>query len=370
MPDSSEQGHTEPISLATTPENTQNRKLKHIEACLKPESQYQNVKTGFDQLEWPYHALPNQNWADIQVGTTFLGSTLQAPILIGAMTGGAKLAKTINQNLATAAQNLGIGMMLGSQRIMIEKPETQLSFLVRDVAPDILLVGNLGAAQFNLDYGIEQALHAIHAVQADALALHINPLQEARQESGDTQWAGMLKRLTEIVPQLPFPVILKEVGHGLDTRTIHQVKRLPFAALDVAGAGGTSWARVEELVRFGEVRAPDLCELGIPTAIALEKARQIVPKTPLIASGGIRSGLDIARALAVGADAVAIARPLLEPAIESAEAVQARLQELIDELRTALFVAGFSDLASIHQYPFNALTDPSENLILDGFSPN
>lgn len=358
------------LDLKSVSDATQQRKLKHIEACLKPESQYQSVKTGLEKVEWPYRALPNQNLAEVDLSTTFLGCTLKAPLLIGAMTGGAKLAKTINRNLAVAAQRLGIGMMLGSQRVMLEKPEVQASFLVRDVAPDILLVGNLGAAQFSLGYGVEQALCAVHSVQADALALHINPLQEARQEKGDTQWAGVLERLAEIVPQLPFPVVLKEVGHGLDAQTIQQVKDLPFSALDIAGAGGTSWARVEDLVRFGEVRAPDLCELGIPTAKALEQARQIVPSTPLIASGGIRSGLDIARALALGADAVAIARPLLEPAIESAEAVQAKLQQFIDELRMALFVAGLADLVSVRQYPFNALTNSCEDFVLDGFSPD
>lgn len=323
------------------------RKLRHIEACLLPASQYQGVTTGLETVPWPYRALPELNLADVDLGVSFLGRRLRAPLLIGAMTGGAERAGQINRNLAIAAQRQGIGLMLGSQRVMLERPEVAATFQVRDVAPDVLLVGNLGGAQFLLGYGAEQAVQAVAQVGADALAIHINPLQEALQVGGDTHWAGLGQRLSVLVPTLPFPVILKEVGHGLDARTVQAAAGMGFGALDVAGAGGTSWARVEELVRHGAVRRPDLCEIGVPTAQALRDARQQAPGVPLIASGGIRTGLDAARALLLGAQVVAVARPLLEPAMDSPEAVEAWLTGFVQELRVSLFVGGFADVASV-----------------------
>ncbi|WP_034384545.1 type 2 isopentenyl-diphosphate Delta-isomerase [Deinococcus sp. YIM 77859] len=331
----------------TPPGGIQARKLRHIEACLRPESQYADVTTGLERLSWPYRALPEINLEDVELNTPFLGRRLRAPLLIGAMTGGAERGAGINRNLATAAQRLGLGMMLGSQRVMLERPEVAASFQVRDVAPGILLVGNLGAAQFTLGYGVAEAQRAVSLVGADALAIHVNPLQEALQAGGDTRWSGVVARLAEVVPALPFPVLLKEVGHGLDVTTIRAVAEVGFAAFDVAGAGGTSWARVEQLVRYGAVLTPDLCEVGIPTARALADARRAVPGVPLIASGGIRTGLDAARALALGAQVVAVARPLLAPALESAEAVEAWLTRFLDELRVALFVGGFARVEAV-----------------------
>lgn len=323
------------------------RKLRHIEACLLPESQYQKVKTGLETVPWPYRALPEGDLEDVRLNTTFLGRPLKAPLLIGAMTGGAEKARQINRNLALAAKNLGIGMMLGSQRVMLERPETWDTFNVREVAHDILLIGNLGAAQFMLGYGAAEARRAVDEVMGDALAIHLNPLQEAMQLGGDTRWKGLAHRLKQVARELDFPVIVKEVGHGLDAQTLQLLADGPFAAFDVAGAGGTSWARVEQLVAHGRVIAPDLCELGIPTAQALRQAKAAVPQAPLIASGGIRSGLDAARALWLGAEVVAVARPLLEPALDSSAAAEAWLRNFIQELRVALFVGGFKDLRAL-----------------------
>ncbi|ULH15413.1 type 2 isopentenyl-diphosphate Delta-isomerase [Deinococcus sp. KNUC1210] len=323
------------------------RKLRHIDACLQPQSQYQTVTTGLERVTWPYLALPELNLADIDLRRSFLGRPLSAPLLIGAMTGGAEKSALINRNLAVAAQRLGLGLMLGSQRVMLERPEARASFQVRAHAPDILLIGNLGAAQLLRGYGAAQMAQAVELVGADGLALHLNPLQEAMQTGGDTDWAGILARLHDVVPQLPFPVLLKEVGHGLGAATARQVAGVGFAALDVAGAGGTSWARVEQLSEHGSVLSPGLCEVGIPTAQAVREVRSVLPTVPLIASGGIRSGLDIAKALLLGADAVAIARPLLESALHSAEAVEAQLERLMWELRVALFVGGFGSVDDV-----------------------
>ena len=315
------------------------RKLRHIEACLRPESQFRGVTTGLETVPWPLRALPERDLGEVSLETTFLGRRLSAPLLIGAMTGGAERGALINRHLAGAAQRLGVGMMLGSQRVMLERPETRASFQVRDVAPDVLLIGNLGGAQFLLGYGEHEARRAVQEVSADALALHVNPLQEALQAGGDTRWRGLIARLGEVLPALDFPVVLKEVGHGLDSATLRAVAHLPFAAYDVAGAGGTSWARVEQLVRYGAVLSPDLCDLGTPTAQALRGARAALPGAPLIASGGIRTGLDAARAMRLGAQAVAVARPLLEPALHSQAAVEAWLERFIEEWRVAVWLA-------------------------------
>lgn len=323
------------------------RKLKHVEACLRYPVEYATRTTGFERYDLPYRALPETDLAKIDTRSAFLGKPLAAPVLIGAMTGGAELSATINRNLALAAQQLGIGLMLGSQRVMLEHPHTRSSFTVRRYAPDILLIGNLGVAQLNKGYGAAEIVRAIETVGADGLALHTNPLQEALQHGGDTDFRGLVAKLQAVVPEVPYPLLLKEVGHGLGADTAKAVAEVGLAALDVAGAGGTSWAKVEEFVNYGEVRSPDLAEWGIPTAQALVEVRAALPEMPLIASGGIRSGVDAAKALALGAQVVAVARPLLEPALESAEAVVTWLSRFIWELRVAMHGCGACNLAAL-----------------------
>lgn len=323
------------------------RKRRHVEICLEYPVAYQARSTGFERYDLPYLALPETDLARLDTRTPFLGASLAAPLLIGAMTGGAELSRIINRNLAVAAQRLGVGLMLGSQRVMLENPETLSSFAVRDLAPDVLLLGNLGVAQLKRGYGAADLERAVTAVGADGLALHTNPLQEALQQGGDTDFADLLARLEEIVPSLPFPVVLKEVGHGLSGAVARSVRSCGFAALDVAGAGGTSWARVEEFVAYGEIRHPELAEWGLPTAEALGEVRAELPQMPLIASGGIRSGVDIAKALALGAQVCAVAHPLLEPATRSPEAVTAVIEKLLFELRVAMHGCGVGDLAGL-----------------------
>ncbi len=253
------------------------------------------------------------------------------------MTGGEENGERINLALAEAAEALGVGMMLGSGRVVLERPKALRSFQVRRVAPRVLLIAKLGLAQLRR-YGREDLLRLVEMLEADALALHTNPLQEAVQK-GDTDFRGLLERLARLLP-LPFPVILKEVGHGLGREAALALKGLPLAAVDVAGAGGTSWARVEEWVRYGEVRHAELCEIGIPAARAILEVREVLPETPLIASGGVYTGTAAAKALALGADLVAVARPLLKPALEGPEAAAAWIKGYLQELRTALFAIG------------------------------
>lgn len=323
------------------------RKLRHIDVCLNYPVEYETRTTGFERFELPYCALPETDLAAIDTRTTFLGKPLAAPLLIGAMTGGAALAATINRHLAEAAEALGLGLMLGSQRVMLEHLEAVPSFQVRPYAPNILLIGNLGIAQLNRGYGAAEVARAIEMVGADALALHTNPLQEALQPGGDTDFRQLAAQLPKLTAQLPYPILLKEVGHGLSARAAEQVRDAGLAALDVAGAGGTSWARVEAYVRYGELRHRELVEWGIPTAQALIEVRAALPEMPLIASGGIRSGLDIAKALILGAEVAAIARPLLRPAIEGTAAVIAALEPLLFELRVAMHGCGAPTIAAL-----------------------
>jgi isopentenyl-diphosphate Delta-isomerase len=323
------------------------RKLKHIEVCLEYPVEYTTKTTGLELIAWNYNALPEISLEEIKLETEFLGKKLRAPLLIGAMTGGAERAAKINRNLAIAAQHLGIGMMLGSQRVMLEVESARASFQIRDLAPDILLVGNIGVAQFKKGYGANEARAAIELVGADAIAFHTNPLQEALQPGGDTNFEGLIPLLETLVPEVGYPVMLKEVGHGLSGGVARAVKNVGFAALDVAGAGGTSWAKVEDFAHHDKLEHPDLDEIGIPTAQALLECRAALPNMPLMASGGIRTGLEVAKALRLGASVAAMAKPLLEPALHSPEAVIAHLEKVIFELRVALFVAGARDVDSI-----------------------
>jgi isopentenyl-diphosphate Delta-isomerase len=326
----------------------QSRKVKHIDACLTEAVDYQTVTTGFERVVLPYNALTQTSLGAIDLHTDFLGARLEAPVLIGAMTGGAELSGIINRNLAAAAEKLGIGMMLGSQRIMLGDEVASASFAVRDVAPEALLIGNIGLAQL-ADESVPELVEALDLVGANALAVHTNPLQEAMQHEGDTDFSGSIARLRDIARTIDYPVMLKEVGHGIGAAAAAQLVDCPIAAVDVAGAGGTSWARVEQYVRYGEIRHPTLAEWGIPTAQALREVRQTLPGMSLVASGGIRTGMDAAKALAMGADVVAVARPLLAPAIDSAAAVQDWLVNFIAELQICLHGCGAADMAALRR---------------------
>jgi isopentenyl-diphosphate Delta-isomerase len=332
------------------------RKRRHIDVCLDGDVGYHGVTTGLERYRLPYNALTQTSLDDIDLSVEFFGVRLRAPVLIGAMTGGAELSGTINRNLAIAAQRLGVGMMLGSQRVMLDSAlgeRAAASFTVRDVAPDVLLFGNIGLSQLTKD-AVPDIVHALDRVDANALAVHTNPLQEAMQHNGDTDFGGSADRLHDVTPMLGYPVLLKEVGHGIGAAAVAELLRYtgdsPVAAIDVAGAGGTSWSRVEQLVRYGELRYPELADWGIPTAQAILEVRSALPAIPLVASGGIRTGMDAAKAITLGADVVAIARPLLGAAIESAAAATAWLRRFIDELRICMHGCGAPDLRALRGF--------------------
>jgi isopentenyl-diphosphate delta-isomerase len=330
------------------------RKADHLRLNLEEEVQFREVTTGLERYRFQHQALPEIDLAAVDLSTTFLGKQLRYPFLISSMTGGTGEALRINLNLAQAAQACGMAMGVGSQRAAIEDWSLAETFQVRPAAPDILLLANLGAVQLNYGYTVGHCRLAVEMIQADALILHLNPLQEALQPEGNGDFCRLWDKIAAVCQALPVPVVVKEIGAGLSGQVVRQLADVGVAAVDVAGAGGTSWSRVEMYrARTDRDRrvAAQFIDWGIPTAEAIRQARQSVPDLPLIASGGIYSGLEAAKAIALGADVVAMARPFLKAAAISAEAVAEAAEELAQTLRVAMFCIGASNLAALKNTP-------------------
>ncbi|OQA39778.1 MAG: Isopentenyl-diphosphate delta-isomerase [Chloroflexi bacterium ADurb.Bin325] len=326
------------------------RKADHIRINLEEDVQFPNLTTGFERFRLVHQALPELDLAAIDTRVTFLGKPLRLPLLISSMTGGTDAAQAINRGLAEAAQARGLAMGVGSQRTGIEQADTVATFRVRDIAPDILLFANLGAVQLNYRYGVDECRRAVDMIGADALILHLNPLQEALQADGDWNWQGVLGKIETVCRTLGVPVIAKEVGWGLSEDAARRLAEAGVAALDVAGSGGTSWSEVEyhraateRLRRLARAFA----DWGIPTAESLRLARRGAADLPLIASGGMRTGIEAAKALALDAALVGIASPFLKAAAAGPEEVIAAVDLFADELRIAMFCAGAGDVAAL-----------------------
>lgn len=335
------------------------RKRDHLRICREEDVRGRGVTTGLERYRLRHCALPEVRLDKVDLSTTFLGKTLRAPLLISAITGGTASGRKINLNLATAAQALGLAMCVGSQRAAIENPRQAGSYQVREVAPDILLFANLGAVQLNYGYGLAECRRAVEMIGADALVLHLNPLQEALQPRGNTDFAGLLNKIATICRDLGAPVIIKEVGCGISEFVARELATAGVAAIDVSGAGGTSWSEVEKHraeTEFQRRVAASFAHWGMPTADAILQAQRGAPNLPLIASGGIRSGPEVAVALALGAELVGLAQPLVAPATHSALAVQTELQVLIEGLRVAMFAAGIPDISSFKATPLDEET--------------
>lgn len=327
---------------------TQNRKADHLRVCLEDDVQFQQT-TGLERYRFTHCCLPELDRSELDLTTTFLGKSLGAPLLISSMTGGTELAQLINYRLAEAAQHYRIAMGVGSQRVAIENPDVLSTFAVRSLAPDILLFANLGAVQLNYSYGIDECLRVIDWLEADALILHLNPLQEAVQTKGDTNFRGLLTKIEQLCQQLPVPVIVKEVGNGISAAMARRFVEIGVSAIDVAGAGGTSWARVEsERAKDALQRrlGATFANWGIPTAECITAIRA-VSDLPLIASGGLRNGLDVAKTIALGADLAGLALPFLQAAADSESAVYSLVDALIAEITTVLFCTGSATLSEL-----------------------
>lgn len=329
---------------------TQSRKADHIRVCLEEDVQCRQITSGLERYRFTHTCLPELAFSDVDLSTTFLGKSLGAPLLISSMTGGTDLARLINYRLAEVAQRYRIAMGVGSQRVAIENPQVVSTFSVRSLAPDILLFANLGAVQLNYDYGLDECLRVIDWLEADALILHLNPLQEAVQTKGDTNFRGLFGKIETLCAKLPIPVIAKEVGNGISAAMAQKLIDVGISAIDVAGAGGTSWAKVES-ERAKDARQRRLGETfadwGIPTAECITSIRAIAPHLPLIASGGLRNGLEAAKAIALGADLAGLAFPFLQAASESEAALDELTNALIAEIGTVLFCTGSATLSDL-----------------------
>jgi isopentenyl-diphosphate delta-isomerase len=333
------------------------RKADHIRINLEENVQFPRLTTGLERYWFVHQALPDLDLDRIDPSVLLLGKTLRAPLLISSMTGGTERAAEINRNLAEAAQAAGIAMGVGSQRAALEDGRLAPTYQVRRYAPDILLLANLGAVQLNYGYGVDHCRRAVAMIEADALILHLNPLQEAVQPEGDGHWAGLLDQIAQVCRALAadgVPVIGKEVGWGLSERAARQLAGAGVAALDVAGSGGTSWSEVEARRAPTDLHrrvATAFADWGLPTAETLRMARAAAPDLPLIASGGLRDGIDVAKCLALGASACGLAGPMLKAAAVSTAAVSEAIEEVARVLRIAMFCAGAASIAELQRTP-------------------
>ncbi len=345
-------------SEQTEARQTSERKVEHLRICLNEDVQAKGITVGLEDYRFVHQALPEIDLAEIDLTDRIFGRRVKAPLLISSMTGGAEWSARINRNLALAAQEWGIGMGVGSQRAAVENPDLTYSYAVRQYAPDIPLFANLGAVQLNYGYGVEQCRRAVEMLRADALILHLNVLQEAVQPSGNTNFKGLLGKIEEVCRELGrdgVPVIAKEVGNGISYEVAMRLRAAGVRGLDVGGSGGTSWSQVESFRATRPVEqgaATAFAGWGISTAQSVQWARQADPDWLVIGSGGIRSGVDAAKAIALGADAAALALPFLKAAEDSAEAVGAVIEQLIRELRIAMFCIGAEDVQALQTTPY------------------
>jgi isopentenyl-diphosphate Delta-isomerase len=322
---------------------TPSRKAEHLRINIERDVAGKGILSGFDAYRFRHRALPEIDLADVDLTTEIFGRRLAAPLLISCMTGGTLEARRINGRLARVAQAHGLAMGLGSGRALIESADSIETFDVRSEAPEILLFANLGAVQLNKGYGAPECRRLVELLRADALVLHLNPLQEALQPEGDTCFSGLLERIGHLCAVADFPIVVKEVGWGIAPDVVRALFDAGVAAVDIAGAGGTSWSEVERhrIAQPWRARvAGAFAGWGIPTARCLIEARAVAPGELLIASGGIRPGLDVAKSLALGADLVGIAGPFLRAADAGVEAAEDLAHELIETLRVAMFCAG------------------------------
>jgi len=329
---------------------TNSRKVEHIRV-IEADPDTDRSRAYFDRLHLRHRALPQRALSQIDPSVELLGKRLSFPLLISSMTGGDhELVARINRNLAVAAEATGVAMGVGSQRVMFTQPAARTSFDLRQYAPTALLMGNIGAVQLNYGFAIEQCLAAVTCLQADALYLHLNPLQEAVQPEGDTDFSGLDQRIAAVVQQLPVPVILKEVGAGMAPEDIELGLAAGVTCFDLAGCGGTSWSRIEHH-RQPESSDTDLGlrfqDWGIPTPLALKLARPYMGKAVFIASGGVRTGIDMVKSVILGGSLCGMAAPFLKPAMESPEQVVRVIERLRREFVTAMFLLGVSSMSEL-----------------------
>lgn len=336
------------------------RKIEHLIISLRlydEERRYAN--TLFDDIYLIHNAIPEMNLEDVDTSTKFLGHNLKAPIIVEGMTGGFELAKKLNGVIASAIEELGLGMGVGSQRAALENPELIETFKVaREKAPTSFLIGNIGATQVALSYSLDDLIKVIEMINADALAIHFNTLQECIQFEGEPKFRGITEKLREFCKCLDRPIIAKETGCGFSKEDARKLISIGVKALDVSGVGGTSFALIEGLRAkiYGNTLKHEISKTfakwGIPTALSILEVRSVSRDIPLIASGGIRTGLEVAKAIALGADVVGIGLPVLKHAIQGGvEGVISYLNKVILEFRIAMLLVGASNVDELKKKP-------------------
>jgi len=325
------------------------RKKDHIAINLNKDVN-SAISTGLEKYQLQHCALPELDLTEVDTSLTLFGKNLAFPILISSMTGGTEEAEKINRNLAVCAQSLKFSMGIGSQRAGLENDVSMKSFKVRQYAPDILLFANLGAVQLNYSYTVEHCKKIVDAIGADALILHLNPLQEALMGDGNTNFSGLLNKIEEVVQKIPVPVVIKEVGWGISVEVAKKLINIGIRGLDVAGAGGTSWSEVEKHRALSDNLkeiAGAFKDWGIPTADSIVNIRQIFKDIPLIASGGLKNGIEITKCIALGANLGGMARYFLLPAAESDEAVFNAANVITRQFSIAMFAVGAKNIAEL-----------------------
>jgi len=349
------------------------RKIDHIRICLSKNVEAKNITTGFEDVFFIHRALPEISMDDIDLATDVFGYRFSAPIMISSITGGTDEALKINASIAEAVEELGLGMGVGSQRVALENPSVERTYaIVRKKAPNAFIAANIGAPQIIRDYKVKDLERIIDMIEADALIIHLNPLQEAIQPEGETFYHGALEKISRIVEGLSVPMIVKEAGSGVSAEDARRLEKAGIAGIDVAGAGGTSWAAVEFYRarkrgnHLTEKTGEEFWDWGIPTAVSIVEVVQSV-NIPVIASGGIRSGLDIAKAIGLGADLAGFALPILEPATKGAEEVKKKLEMFIHQLATSMFLVGASSIEDLKNAPIVVLGRTAEWLRIRGF---
>jgi len=357
------------------PNQTERRKFNHIRISLEKDVQAQHTTAGFEDIFFVHKALPEIGKEKIDLSVRVLNHDFSAPIIVEAMTGGTDEAIKINANIAQAVENLHLGMGVGSQRAAIENPELERAYTVaREKAPTAFLIANIGAPQLVKGYGVEEAERAVEMIDADAFAIHLNPLQEAVQPEGETNYKGVLKKIGEIAQALAVPVIVKETGAGISSEVARMLEGTGISGINVAGAGGTSWAAVEyhraERVQdeFLQRLGKTFWDWGIPTAVSIVEVAQSV-HLALTASGGVRSGMDVAKALALGADLAGAASPILLPATKGPEEVQKALHFMLEELKNTMFLVGAESIDKLKRVPVVITGKTAEWLRARGFQP-
>jgi isopentenyl-diphosphate delta-isomerase len=329
---------------------TGERKIEHVRLCLQEDVAGQGITSGLERYAFKHCALPELHFDEVRLDTTFLGRAVRTPLLISSMTGGSAETGAINERLAEAAEERGWALGVGSVRAAVEKEELAHTFAVRRLAPSIQIFANLGAVQLNYGFGVDDCRRAVDIAGADMLVLHLNGLQEIFQPEGNVDFSGLLGRIEELCRKLPVPVGVKEVGWGIDGETASCLYDAGAAFIDVAGAGGTSWSQVEKFRNPDPVRraaAEAFADWGNSTADCIVEVRAVQPDGAVIGSGGLKDGVDAAKAFALGADLAGFGRSLLGSAVASKEALEARLEQVELELRTVMFGIGAAGIEGL-----------------------